>query len=49
MFHNIYIFGLGMMGGSLAHAIKEEKIVKKFMHMIRVDNPYYLLKKSFNR
>ena len=23
---------------------KEEKIVKKFMHMIRVDNPYYLLK-----
>ena len=29
MFHNIYIFGLGMMGGSLAHAIKRGKNCKK--------------------
>ena len=29
MFRNIYIFGLGMMGGSLAHAIKRGKNCKK--------------------
>ena len=29
MFHNIYIFGLGMMGGSLAYAIKRKKYCKK--------------------
>ncbi len=29
MFHNIYIFGLGMMGGSLAYAIKRKKHCKK--------------------
>ena len=29
MFRNVYIFGLGMMGGSLAHAIKRGKNCKK--------------------
>ena len=29
MFRNVYFFGLGMMGGSLAHAIKRGKNYKK--------------------
>ena len=39
VFHNIYIFGLGMMGGSLAYAIKRKKHCKKILHMILVKIP----------
>ena len=35
MFRNIYIYGLGMMGGSLAH-FEEKKFAKKYLHMIRI-------------
>ena len=29
MYNSIYIFGLGMMGGSLASSIKSKKLAKK--------------------
>ena len=33
MFQSIYIYGLGMMGGSLAKAIRDKKLSKKMIRM----------------
>ena len=37
MFKSVYIYGLGMMGGSLAGAVKKSKMAQKIYAMILVN------------
>ena len=47
MFSNIYIYGIGMMGGSLAKSIKQKNLAKKIYGFdINHDNLIFAKKKK---